>query len=370
MSEAHVWDRLAGRYDSIARLFDASYGQVRERLARDLPAGGRVLELAAGTGQFTAALAIQADQLLATDISPEMVARLRERVRETQLQNVDCAVMSAYELDASDGTFDGVFCANALRPRRARAIDLGRGLRGGCCRAAARALPAWLRRRSLGDTMSHGHDHAGHDHGGPTPERALWVAVILNAAFLILEAAVGFWTNSLALLSDAGHMVSDVGALAGAMLHLLSDALGSVAAIVSAIAVGYFGAKLADPVASLVIALLILVGSWPLLRDTVRILLQRAPAGLDVQAAQAAVLKHPAVESVNDFHVWALDDGQPVLSAVLTVAVKDLIAATRVGDELRATLKEHFGVEHSTFECRHRNSDSIANYQTKPEEAP
>ncbi|QED26750.1 class I SAM-dependent methyltransferase [Microvenator marinus] len=191
MSEAHVWDR------------------------------------AAGTGQFTAALAIQADQLLATDISPEMVARLRERVRETQLQNVDCAVMSAYELNAPDGTFDGVFCANALRPRRARAIDLGRGLRGGCCRAAARALPAWLRRRSLGDTMSHGHDHAGHDHGG-----------------------------------------------------------------------------------------------------------------------------------------------QPVLSAVLTVAVKDLIAATRVGDELRATLKEHFGVEHSTFECRHRNSDSIANYQTKPEEAP
>ena len=66
--------------------------------------------------------------------------------------------------------------------------------------------------------MSHGHDHAGHDHGGPTPERALWVAVILNAAFLILEAAVGFWTNSLALLSDAGHMVSDVGALAVALM--------------------------------------------------------------------------------------------------------------------------------------------------------
>ena len=114
MSEAGVWDRLAGRYDSFVRLFDASYDQVRERLARDLPAGGRVLELAAGTGQFTAALAIQADQLLATDISPEMVARLRERVRETQLQNVDCAVMSAYELDAPDGTFYGVFCANAL----------------------------------------------------------------------------------------------------------------------------------------------------------------------------------------------------------------------------------------------------------------
>ena len=89
----------------------------------------------------------------------------------------------------------------------------------------------------------------------------------------------------------------------GAMLHLLSDALGSVAAIVSAVAVGVFGAKLADPVASLVIGLLILVGSWPLLRDTVRILLQRAPGGLDVEAAKAVILDHPSVESLSDFHV-------------------------------------------------------------------
>lgn len=68
--------------------------------------------------------------------------------------------------------------------------------------------------------MSHGHNHAGHDHGGPTPERALWVAVVLNAAFLVLEAAVGFYTNSLALLSDAGHMVSDVGALVVALIAI------------------------------------------------------------------------------------------------------------------------------------------------------
>lgn len=295
--------------------------------------------------------------------------------------------------------------------------------------------------------MSHGHDHAGHDHGGPTPERALWVALILNAAFLILETVVGFWTNSLALLSDAGHMVSDVGALAvalvaikiasrkpsggytfglrrapvlgglinamslvvivvfialeaverfqdpphleatavlwtgvaglavnlgsawylarsrdqsvntrGAMLHLLSDALGSVAAIVSAIAVGSFGARLADPVASLVIALLILVGSWPLLRDTVRILLQRAPAGLDVQAVKSALLDHAAVAAITDFHIWALDDGQPVLSAVLTVTVEDLIDATRIGDTLRATLQAEFDIAHATLECRHSSS--------------
>lgn len=307
--------------------------------------------------------------------------------------------------------------------------------------------------------MSHAHDHAGHghDHGGPTPERALWVAVILNAAFLVLEAAVGFWTNSLALLSDAGHMVSDVGALAialfavkiasrkpsagytfglkrapvigglingislvvivlligfeaverfkappdlnatavlwtgvaglainlgsawylarsrdtsvntrGAMLHLLSDALGSVAAIVSAVAVGWFGAKLADPIASLAIGILILVGSWPLLRDTVRILLQRAPMSLDVEAIRGALLDHESILSVVDLHVWALDDGQPVLSTVLTLDVDELARATATADELRGVFRERFGIEHATFECRHASFERpIADCQSE-----
>ena len=114
MSEAHTWDRLAGRYDNVVRLFDTSYDKVGELLARDLPSGGRMLEIEAGTGQFTAVLARHADNLQTTDISPEMVARLRERVEEAGLLDVECAVMSAYELNAPDESFDVVFCANAL----------------------------------------------------------------------------------------------------------------------------------------------------------------------------------------------------------------------------------------------------------------
>lgn len=114
MTEARIWDRLAGRYDTIVRLFETSYGRVRERLATDIPAGGSVLEIAAGTGQFTLELARVADRLVATDISPAMVERLRQRVTEAGLESVDCTVMSAYELDAPDASFDAVFCANAL----------------------------------------------------------------------------------------------------------------------------------------------------------------------------------------------------------------------------------------------------------------
>ena len=294
--------------------------------------------------------------------------------------------------------------------------------------------------------MGHGHHHHDddHHHGGPTPERALWVAVVLNAAFLALESVVGLLTNSLALLSDAGHMISDVGALIialvavrvasmkpssgytfglrrapvlgglvngmslmlivvlitleavqrlgnppdldapavlwtgvaglgvnlgsawylarsrdqsvntrGAMLHLLADALGSVAAIVSALAVMFYGATLADPIASLVIAALILVGSWPLLRDTVLIMLQRAPGSLNVDAAKGVLTGHPEVQSVEDFHVWGLDEGDPVLSAIVVVRADTLASANAVADELRKTLRDDFHVEHATIECRH-----------------
>ncbi len=297
--------------------------------------------------------------------------------------------------------------------------------------------------------MGHHHNHAGHDHGGPTPERALWVALGLNAGFLILEAVIGFWTNSLALLSDAGHMVSDVSALIialvalkltarapfgqytfglkrapvigglvngvsliaivvvigveaierlqhppamqatavfwtgvaglginlmsawylarsrdesvntrGAMLHLLSDALGSVAAIISAVAIGMFGIAIADPIASLIIALLILVGSFPLLRDTFGILLQRAPSGLDVDAIKDTLLAHPAVQRVSDFHVWGLDDGQPILSAVLTVELMELKDATSTTDDLREEIGHRFHIKHMTLECRNESLSS------------
>ncbi|PID62216.1 MAG: SAM-dependent methyltransferase [Gammaproteobacteria bacterium] len=114
MNEAHIWDRLARYYDLVVRPFDTSYARVRERLSRDLPSGGHLLEVAAGTGQFTADLANRSEHLVATDISPEMVLRLRERVSEKGLPGVECAVMSADDLDADDRSFDGVFCANAL----------------------------------------------------------------------------------------------------------------------------------------------------------------------------------------------------------------------------------------------------------------
>lgn len=133
-SEGRVWDRLAGRYDIIVRLFDTSYPVVRERIRRDLRGCGRVLEVAAGTGQFTPELARVAGALVATDLSPEMVVRLQARLDAEGLGNVQAAVMSAYALDVADGSFDAVFCANVLHvmddPQRALR-EVRRALTGG-----------------------------------------------------------------------------------------------------------------------------------------------------------------------------------------------------------------------------------------------
>ncbi len=131
MSEAAVWDKLARWYDRAVRLFDRSYPAVRERLRRDREGRQRVLEIAAGTGQFTPDLAGICEQVVASDLAPAMVERLRQSLRERGVEGVDLAVMDATSIDAPDAAFDAVFCANALHVMKepARALqEFGRVL--------------------------------------------------------------------------------------------------------------------------------------------------------------------------------------------------------------------------------------------------
>ncbi len=112
--EARIWDRLAGKYDRTIRHFDRGYPRVCELLRSDLAKRRHVLEVAAGTGQFTFALAEAAERVTATDVSPEMARRLEAKVAERKAGNITTAVMSAYRLEVEDGALDGIFCANAL----------------------------------------------------------------------------------------------------------------------------------------------------------------------------------------------------------------------------------------------------------------
>lgn len=134
----------------------------------------------------------------------------------------------------------------------------------------------------------------------------------------------------------------------GALLHVLGDALGSVAAIVAGLFVVIGGWTLADPIASLVIALLICYGAIRLLRETTHVLMEGTPQGLDVHELEATMLETPGVADVHDLHVWALTPGEPMLTAhvVIERGTHGTQVARLVGDRLR----QNHGIDHVTIQ--------------------
>ncbi|HYF50647.1 MAG TPA: cation diffusion facilitator family transporter [Planctomycetota bacterium] len=271
---------------------------------------------------------------------------------------------------------------------------------------------------------SHGHEHgpSAHRH---TDRRALWIAFIVTAAFMVAEAIGGWLSNSLALLSDAGHMLTDAAALflslsaiwlaqqparrrrtyglhraeilaaflnavalmvicgfiffeawqrlqhpeevqtglmlavaiaglcanaftfyvmwksggdslnlRGALLHVAGDLLGSVGAIAAALIVRFTGWSSADPLISVLIAILIIFGAWRLLWETLRVLLEIAPPHISPQEVEEALRGLPGVAEVHDVHVWTITSGMEVVSGHLRLTDSE-ISTQRVESTLQ-----------------------------------
>ena len=294
----------------------------------------------------------------------------------------------------------------------------------------------------------HSHDHGHHDHAHIHDVRAmsrrrLWIALIINAVFLLFEVVGGILTNSLALLADAGHMLTDVaalllavfvstlaekpatpkrtygllraevlGALAngaalviivgmilweawrrigisqeihatgmlviavlgllanagsawvlfgsrnvtvnlrGAFLHMIADALGSVGAIAAGVVILFTGWTPVDLVASLVISVFILWGSWDLISETVNILLEATPKDIDFYEVQKALLEIDHIQDVHDLHIWTIASGIPSMSAHIRLSSE--CSDTNHWQECLYTtqkmIRERFGIVHSTFQ--------------------
>lgn len=151
-----------------------------------------------------------------------------------------------------------------------------------------------------------------------------------------------------------------------AFLEVLNDALGSVAVIVAAVVIALTGWTQADAVVSLLIGALIIPRSLRLLRDTVNVLMENAPPGLDLAKVREHMLSLHHVIDVHDLHASLVASGTPVLSAHVTVqdkCMRDGHSATILGD-LQSCVAEHFDVsiEHSTFQIEpaaHRDQESI-----------
>ena len=285
--------------------------------------------------------------------------------------------------------------------------------------------------------MSGGHDHA---HGMVGAK--LRLALLLTLVILAVELTGGLLSNSLALLSDAGHVLTDVVALGlawfaarqaerpadtrntygyhrtgilvalanaatliaivvfiaveaiqrlrqpesvtptymfvaaavgigvnlfigfslraegeanlnvrAAVLHVFGDVGASAAVIVAGLIVLLTGWYPIDPILSLVIAVLIAQGAWGVLRETVDILMESAPASVNVAQMVRDMMRVPEVEDVHDLHVWSLAGGMPLLTA--HVQVKDDCTLSRCAEiitELDCLLQERYAIGHSTIQ--------------------
>ncbi|MFD4997675.1 cation diffusion facilitator family transporter [Streptomyces buecherae] len=138
----------------------------------------------------------------------------------------------------------------------------------------------------------------------------------------------------------------------GAFLEVLADALGSVAVLVSAGVIMATGWQAADPIASLVIAVMIVPRTWKLFQETLNVLLEAAPKDVDMAEVRAHILALPDVEDLHDLHVWTITSGMPVLSAHVVVRqdALDSVGHEKLLHELQGCLGEHFDVDHCTFQ--------------------
>lgn len=289
----------------------------------------------------------------------------------------------------------------------------------------------------------HHHDHGSHSHAptvGNRNERVVLIGLLLTAGFMLVEVVGGLLSGSLALIADAGHMLTDAAALAlawaafrvgrrastarktfgylrfevlagfvnaltlfalvawiaweavqrlrtpvevlagpmlavacvglvvnllvfrilhsgdqshvnikGATLHVLGDLLGSVAAIVAALVIRFTGWMPIDPILSVLVCGLILRSAWSLLRNSLDILMEATPAGIDIDDLRAHVVERvPGVADVHHVHVWSITSGRVMATLELTLAA-DGEAAIAVPATKRA-LQERFGIGHTTVE--------------------
>ena len=285
--------------------------------------------------------------------------------------------------------------------------------------------------------MNHAHEDPHHHHGEATG-RILWLATGLTLAYAGVEAGIGWWAGSLALVADAGHMINDAAALTlaavaawlarrpasarhsygfgraefiaalvnslgllilvawitvsavrrlhdprpvigeavslaaaaglainilvawllgrgernlntrAALLHVLGDLLGSVAALLSGIVIAFTGWTPIDPLLSLGIGALIVVSSLRLLREALHGLMEGTPFALAPEEVGRALATVPGVASVHDLHIWSVAPEQTLLSAHLVV--RDLRQWETALDACHALLAERFGIHHATLQ--------------------
>jgi cobalt-zinc-cadmium efflux system protein len=168
--------------------------------------------------------------------------------------------------------------------------------------------------------------------------------------WMMVVAVIGLLVNvagAVILTRSAGENLN----MQGALRHVLADLLGSVGVIVAAVVILLTGWSYADPLISVLIGVLVLLSSWRLLRDSVNVLLEGSPPGVDANEVGRAMAASEGVVEVHDLHVWEITSGFPALSAHVLVGREEDCHARR--RDLEALLAEQFGIDHTTLQMDH-----------------
>jgi cobalt-zinc-cadmium efflux system protein len=173
----------------------------------------------------------------------------------------------------------------------------------------------------------------------------------VSSGLIIVFGVIALVANAVSLLLLRRGQAESLN-LRGAFLEVASDALGAVAVIVTGVIIAATGFTRADPIASLAVGLLILPRTWQLLRETVDVLLEASPRGMDLSEVRQHMTTLNGVRDVHELHAWTITSGLPVLSAHVVVdpEVFDDGRCFTMLDGLQDCLRGHFDVEHSTFQ--------------------
>lgn len=175
----------------------------------------------------------------------------------------------------------------------------------------------------------------------------------VNAGIVIVIGLVGLAANvAMAFMLHGGREQSLN--VRSAYIHVLSDTLGSVAAVASGVGILFFDARWLDPAATLAIAALIVVWTWRLTRETLHILLEGTPHKLSAEAVRGTIQRVPGVVNVHDLHVWSITTGMENMSA--HVVVEDAARGPDVVRAIRDRLKVDHSLRHVTIEIEARGS--------------
>ena len=174
----------------------------------------------------------------------------------------------------------------------------------------------------------------------------LFHPVSVDGSAIAWTAGVGVVVNALTAWLFMKDKDKDLN-VKGAYLHMAADALVSVGVVASGIIIMYTGWSIIDPIIGLGIAVIIIVSTWGLLHDSLRLSLDGVPVGIDTQQIQQLIVEQPGVESCHHLHIWAISTTETALTA--HVVVDDIAKMEEIKHRIKEAL-EAAGIHHATLE--------------------